>query len=78
MGHGPSLIAPRIWAQFIPAIASGNFTNSAAARDILRQSLRQAESCLGFAALVVAAQSPEGRTLRRIRRAVSEGMRGLN
>ena len=73
--NGQGLISPDVWRHFFPARPMGVSTGGAAVREVLLQSLRQAEACLGFAALFVSPGSPEGIALRRIRQAISTGIK---
>lgn len=76
LSNGSAFICPDLWREFLPT-KPRPIAASTATRELLRQSLLQAEACLGFAALVVPPGSPEGLALRRIRRAVSRGIRAV-
>jgi hypothetical protein len=69
--HGPAVISPDLWRDFFPPGFRARLCDPHALREVVRHSLRQADCCLQFAALVVPPSSPEARTLRRIRKLVS-------
>jgi hypothetical protein len=75
--NGPGLISSDIWGEFFPVGSKHAAPGSATARDLLRQSLRQAQSCLGFAALSIPRETREGRTLNRILGVVNAGIREI-
>ena len=62
------------WSMSRPAIA---LALAAGREHALNRQLAQADLCLGLAALIVPATGPEARTLGRIRRAVTSGLRAI-
>ena len=76
--NGPGLISPDAWRHFFPARQATTVTACSGARDLVRRSLRQAEACIGFAALAVPPKSPEAVTLRRIQRALIDSLRAMD
>lgn len=72
---GPELISAEVWRHYFPVRAREAEPSRSAARAILRQTLRQADACLGLAAQLVTPDTQEAALLRRMRRALSEGLR---
>lgn len=73
--EGPALIVPACWREFMPLCHGPIGADSRTGLVVVRRSLRQAESLLGFAACLVRQDSPEARILGRIRRVVTDGLR---
>lgn len=76
--EGATLIAPECWREFMPLRRGPIGADSKTGLVMVRRSLRQAESLLGFAACLVRRGSPEARILGRIRRVLSDGLREVD
>lgn len=74
---GPELISAEVWRHYFPVRLKEAEASSSVARAILRQTLRQADACLGIAAQLVRPGTREGALLRRVRRALDAGIRGV-
>lgn len=75
--RGSELISADTWRHFLPAKEEATDHARSATRAILRQSLRQADACLGLAAQLVRPGTREGALLRRVRRVLNESLRGI-
>lgn len=73
--NGPGLVAPDVWRAFMALGPGRPSLDPAGARELLRQSLRRAQACLGFAALSIPPETREGQMLNRILAIVGAGIR---
>lgn len=74
----PEVVSVDVWRHYFPARTQTADHGRSAARELLRQSLKQADACLGLAAQLVKPGTREGALLRRVRQALNDGLRGVD
>lgn len=76
--EGADLIVPVCWREFMSLRLGAIGADSRTGLMVVRRSLREAETLLGFAACLVRQDSPEARILGRIRRVLTDGLQEVD